>query len=297
MEREQRLRFIGFLFYAVLVLQLALTEEGTTFLRRVLSVQADSAVIAQSESSDSAAAVGSDPTDWTGAVPALLGLGVVFFSSEASGYLLSSITTSLWNLMGGYSGVWKRNLRKDLKSHIVDLYAVKAESAVESAGQKMFDDRLKKLNVDVLLNYFWQTCPERLILWEERRVTAFFIGCYAAFAIGLANALGTALAWKWLGFTSWNGAVLVASILFLLAILCNARSSYIEMWQIIDLWQERLFDPTLHSVLRTAGQRLVRDELSWCADRDGDHLTDQGVSQGAFGSPDDADCPRGAAMG
>lgn len=277
MEREQRLRFIGFLFYAVLVLQLALTVEGTKFLGRVVS-----------DTPDSAPAVECAPTDWPGAVPALLGLVVVFFSSEASGYLLSSITTWVWNRMGGYSGVWKRNLGTDLRAHIVECYcAPETDNTNKSAGKKIFEDRLNKLNVDVLLNYFWQTCPERLVLWEERRVTAFFIGCYAACAIGLANILGAGLACKYLGFTSWNTAVLVGSILFLVAILWNARSSYTEMWQIIDLWQGRLFDPTLHSVLRTAGQKLSRDELSSSIGGGGDDLNGQGVTHGASGSPAD----------
>ena len=280
MEREQRLRFIGFLFYAVLVLQLAATVQGTKFLQGVLSDQPDPAAAAQSDQSE--------PTDFTGVVPALLGLGVVFFSSEASGYLLSSIITWGWNLTGGYSGVWKRSLGTDLRSQIVKLYADGNSIPRQPARQGIFKDRLQEHNTDVLLNYFWQTCPERLVLWEERRVTAFFIGCYAAFAICLANILGSVLACTWLGLTCWNGVVVVVSIPFLVAIVWNARCSYTEMWQIIDLWQGRLFDPTLHSALRTAGQRLTRDELSSSADRDGDHLTDQGVSHGTSGSPEDS---------
>lgn len=263
MEREQRLRFVGILFYAVLVLHLALTREGSELIQTMLTEQPDSTGVV------------SDQPDLAGLVPALVGLGVVFFSSEAFGYLLSSITQSLWNLLDGYSGVWKRKLFTNLRCYIVDCYSHKLRSAEQPAGKRIPQERLKKYNLDVLLNYFWQTCPERLIIWAEHRATAFLVGSYAVTAIALADLLACLLVgWRGLGWTSCNTVWLIVTIGFLALIIWNACCAYKELWQVIDLWQGRLFDPILHSVLRTAGHRLIRDELASSADKDSAHLPD-----------------------
>jgi hypothetical protein len=239
-EREQRIRFLGFLFYLVLALHLVLTPQGISLLNQSLT----------------------DPPDSSATLTALLGLGVLLFSSEGCGYLLSSAIRFVWNVYGwppegGYSAEWRRNLSCSLKEEFIDRYAKKVRSLDTDESPPGMKDHLAAYTEDMYLSYFWQQAPSPLVQWVSRRHSAFFIGWSATLALGLGNLLGVAIiGLSELGMGTLNWTIIAVSLPLMAFSAINAQVAKKEAWQVIDLWQSRAADPALDGVLRELDSQL-----------------------------------------
>ncbi len=237
MTRELRLRPAGILFYTVLALSLVATQVSEDFLRNLPSQPAQA--------------------DIYQAVTAILGLGALLFTSDAIGYVFSTVHVFLWNIVrgrfrqgsGGYSAEWHR-LGYDLKGHIVQQYKNTPTTPNDTVNHLKFEKQWESYSADVFLSYFWQQAPSGIVDWAMRRHTAFFAGMSTVIGIGLGLALSAIIIWAWkLGWTPTNTGIAITSVVLALVIYRNAQYSRSEAWQIIDLWLAGKLNPRLRTVL------------------------------------------------
>ena len=231
--REQRFRFLGLIFSFVFLLGLSLTRTGWNFL----------SAVAEGRSLDEA-------------LVAIIGLGVVFFSSEGAGYLINSVVVFVWNIRGGgkptkggYSREWE-NLSYHLERRVIKEYhdILKRRKQRKDA---LFDRRVEGYGADAFFSYFWQQAPEGLVQWVSRRHTALFTGWGAIVAASLGFLLSGVIALGWgLGWTVGNSVMMALVVVFAVIIWYNAWYAQVEARQSIDLWLAGAFNPGMQRALR-----------------------------------------------
>lgn len=244
MTREMRLRSAGMLFYIVLSVTLLLTEKGMCFANSMLTGMTNI----------------SGNTDWAGTLVAVAGLAIAVFTSDAVGWVFSSITMFLSPILDChrpsryfYANAW-RKLTYDLKRKTIDDYERARDPQDKDAG---LDERWKDYSADVFLSYFWQREPKQVAEWVSRRYTAFFVYLSSALGIFLGLVLSGFLTYR-LGL----GCTLCLKIAFVIAFLMMAFLGFTslaprtEARQMVDLWQRAAFDPDMKTVLDTIKQDL-----------------------------------------
>lgn len=230
--REIRFRFIGALFFIVLVLSLTLTKSGLGFFR-TFPTQSDLYQV----------------------VISLVGLGILIFTSEASGYLFNTLFLYWWNVRGGfkltrggYSKEWNK-LSYDMRHKIEEVYQHNSDNQQEEQHRR-FDERWKGYSADVFLSYFWQQAPSSLTEWVSRRYTVFFTSRAALLGIVVAIILsGIFISVFGLGWTIANTIVLVFSVAVIIALWFNGQCARTEGWQMVDLWLCGILNPKMQQAL------------------------------------------------
>jgi len=209
---------------------LACTDKGLSFLETVACQQ--------------------HSTDVLQAVIAAFGLGLIIFTSEATGYIFTAIPLFYWNVFrdGFYSCEWKR-LSYDPKDSIIASYNADRESS--SPPHRELDSQLLNSSTDIFLSYFWQQAPEGIVEWVMRRYTAFFSGLSAALGIWIGCILSAAVAimfsfahnlLTYILYAAWVSAGLI--------LLVNAQIARQEGRQMVDLWLAGRLNPVLGSILK-----------------------------------------------
>lgn len=233
MTRELRLRCAGLLFYITLAVSLLLTDKGIELL-------------------------GSFPPNdvgWFEALIALLGAGILVFTSDAVGFLFNSVAFAMWNERGkmgagfGYANEWTK-LSYDLKSEVVQRFAATSDSNSQRRKHGLFEERWKDFSPDVFLSYFWQQAPRRLVDWVSRRHTAYFMGRSATLAIssGIGASIAAILRFG-MGWTAWHICIYPFWTGMIIFMSYNYRAARVEALQMIDLWLADAFDPKIRGSL------------------------------------------------
>jgi hypothetical protein len=242
MIREQRFRFVGIIFYIVFISNLFLSKQGSLLLYSLLS--------------------GADQFQ---AITGLVGLGALFFTSEAVGYVFGSIVRFFWVIWGwpedgGYSTEWHKHLSKDLKEEILERFREICGHQELTELNAKIEKRFPEYSRDVFLSHFWQQAPEALVAWTSRRNTAFFASWSSVVGILLAL-LSTAaiISFLEMSWTVGNTALLIVTILLMGAMGFIAEFARREAWQMIDLWMCRAFSPELDKVMEEIEDRLPNE--------------------------------------
>ncbi len=102
--RPERFRYVGYIFSIVLLINLILSQKGMDFTKDLFSTNSTQT---------------NHVYDWL--IP-LAGVVSLLVTSEAVGYILNSMSSIWWNIIGGYSSEWKKcsyNIKENiLKSYL-----------------------------------------------------------------------------------------------------------------------------------------------------------------------------------
>jgi hypothetical protein len=261
MEREFRIRPTGLIFYLTLIVTLALTKNGITIIKGTFSDPCQAS------------------NDISNTLISIAGLGLVIFTSDAIGYIFSSFATAIFNLFGGYSGLFKKCLSCNNLKKLISLYR-DSEEEIGDIRPKDFKNRLKSIPLETLhVFFFWyrEGHENPLDKWVIRRFTAFFTAASSILAIIISQALAASivLAFNWklqLANCIWFFVLLLTIIAFVI----NGRDAIKRAMEAIDLWIANSTNPRFLSVLHKAhpvekksirilntgtGQRLRRSKL------------------------------------
>jgi hypothetical protein len=237
MSRDLRIRSAGILFYIVLAMSLLVTHVSVNFLRNLSFQPAQ--------------------TDFYQLVTAALGLGTILFTSDAIGYLFSSIHIFMWNIVrgrfhqgrGGYSAEWQR-LEYDLKAHIIKEFSLALRSSADQDRHRKIQKRWESYSSDVFLSYFWQQAPQGIVDWTSRRHTAFFTGMSTVIAIGLGLSISAIVISAFrMGWTNANWYITAISAIVAFMLYMNAQYARKEAFEIMDLWLSGKLNPQLQKIL------------------------------------------------
>ncbi len=197
---------------------------------------------------------------------AIIGVGVILFTSDAIGFIFASIHTFFWNFgtnifklgEGGFSKEWKK-LTFDIKSHLLEEYQMRNTLIDTVDTNDKIIDKLQTYTQDVLVSYFWQQAPSPIVAWAMRRHTAFFTGMSTITGIILGITIsGIVVIIGGMGFSIFH--IFNFLLPFLIYILwMNAKHARLEALQIIDLWFGGILDPKLKSILEKVQQRIILD--------------------------------------
>ncbi len=227
MTRELRISLAGTLFYLFLALNLCLSKCGGTFIAD-LPRNAD--------------------LDIYEVIIAIASVGALLLTSDAIGYLFSSIFVFSWNIRGGYSREWEKRLSYNLKLDIIARY--NAEANQENVTHSKFNRQWLGYENDVFLSYFWQQSPQGIIDWVMRRHTSFFTGgsLLVSFIFGALVSIIMICSLR-LGWTI-NNTILYFLFFVLAAIVySNSLLSKRSAWRMIDLWISTKYNPSISAAI------------------------------------------------
>jgi len=252
MTRELRYRPTGVLFYLVFALSLILSKSSKVFFCN-LTIQDPQTGIYQ-------------------AAAAILGVVAILLTSDAIGFVLSSLYIFWWNILrgrfrlgkGGFSKEY-RKLAYDIKSYIIAQYrnidiasgiVEEHKSAVKTdylkAQHQKFEKQLEFYSAEVFLSYFWQQAPSSITEWVSRRFTVFFAGVSTILGILLGLLIsGVVIMVCNLGWTASNTYVTIIFIIFIIVVGLNANYVRNEAWQMIDVWFAGVLNPRMRSIFNT----------------------------------------------
>jgi hypothetical protein len=238
MQREFIYRPSGIIFYLFLILTLILTEPGLKFLNNLINF--------------------SDPKndiDISSAVVGFVSLGLLFFTSEGVGYIFSSIVYAIFNVRGGYSGLFKSKLTyNNYRSEIQNLYG-RQKRATGPMDARKFNEKITQFTDESLLVYFFWFRDQHvspLDDWHTRRLTAYFTSRSSVVAILLAQIFGWFLIrMNGLQVSSYNLIWLAVSIILIVAFWVNGSAALKGALQVLDLWIAGATNPRFRKVLDT----------------------------------------------
>jgi len=219
MIREQRFRYVGTVFYFTFLLNLLLTDTGLKFGSTLFSDSSQIQVFITA-----------------------LSLGALFFTSDAIGYLLSTIIRFAWNLWGylagdgGYSREWKKKLRIPIKENIIKSLSEKPKEEQPNENESI-QVALNKYHYDVFVSYFWQRAPKPILEWVTRRHSAMFINwsCILSITLSYCIFIIIILTQK-LGWTDLNTIFCIFNSFLFFALLFLSHIARREAWQMVDFW-------------------------------------------------------------
>lgn len=270
MPREMRYRTAGILFYLVVILNLALTQQGQNLVSALFASATPSPSPTQTvsplptpSSSPAPMPTCSPSTNsdagklWMAAFTA----GVAAFTSDAVGFALSALFFCIWQLRGGYSALWKKNLSYNPKDFILTEYRKSYRGAPDEASlHRRFEERWDSYSLEVFLSYVWQYAPKRLDEWHSRRLTVFFaywssilgvvLGFVVSFTLSCAFHLCLTPVHMWIA--------LIAT--FFVGLFCfNAWQVKKDVRQIVDLCVAGLLNPGLRMTMEGIKDGSVND--------------------------------------
>ena len=232
MDRSFRFRVSGMVFFIITILHLVVTTSGRTFIISLGS--------------------GQDTTNKL--LLAIIPSALVIFTSDAIGYIFSSIFQYYFNYRGGYAKLYKQGIG-NLKKYIIDHYN-KIEMPLDNEPLlEGLSKRLKKYNTEqFLIYYFWHRpggADENLHKWIERRFNAYF----TAYSVIIALILGTILSFSiiccYLAFNCMNGLIFLISILIALLIRRNGENALKDAVSITDLHISGFINPRVKEMVQT----------------------------------------------
>lgn len=225
--RQQRIRYVGLLFFATVSASLLTTSSGLT---AILDFWRNPSA---SQSSILAVAI-------TG--------GIAFFSAEEIGFIFNGVFAAFWRLRGGYSGEWKR-LDHNFKKIVLE--------------KSPLDAGLGEYREDVFLSYFWQQGPKPVVEWVSRRYDVFFSGMTAITGLTVASIISClSIWWFTMGFTYWHVLILGVALALIGTIRYNSVAAKTEGWQMVDLWARGKGDPVMSRALRDVSTQAVSPQNS-----------------------------------
>lgn len=233
MPREMRYRTVGILFYLVIVLSLAVTQNE----KEVLII---SDLFTNSENGKL----------WV----AVFTAGVTVFTSDAVGFVMSALFYSCWQRRGGYSRLWEKKAGYNPKDFILTEYRKESLQVPDKADvHKKFEEQWESYSSDAFLNYVWygKDTPKVLEEWVTRRFTLFF--AYWSSIVGIA--LGFLVSFPLIhfngdvDFTEWHVVIVLVALGLIGVFAFNAGRTKREAWQMIDLWIARSLNPRLRTIL------------------------------------------------
>ncbi|HAK88077.1 MAG TPA: hypothetical protein DHV16_03000 [Nitrospiraceae bacterium] len=236
--REMRFKITGTLFYTIVVMNLFLTEGGQNFIHNIIQQILNPQIgIASSV---------------VPLISVLLTISALLFTSDAIGYVFSSIVVLWWNFFRGESYQW-HTLKYDLKQKIIQMHQ---NSDADKSQEKL---QLSDYYDDVVFNYFWQQAPEPVVEWTVRRDTAFLIGLSAALGIAVSVILSAVLTLYFgMIWTGWNWVVTIIFSILMVIFLFNAWRAGREEWQMMSLWSSGRLDGKLQNTLQYFSEALIQ---------------------------------------
>lgn len=236
MGRELRFRIQGMIFCVVLISTLSLSSDGIEYWHGIIEIQGNE----------------------QGLVISLLGIGIIIFTSEAFGYIFSSIFILFWNkswkiypgnidVLCGYSRHWHK-LQYGIKKIISNYYDKEGKSAPTRYEQ------------DILLSYFWfYFIPKDMDDWITRRYTAYFINWACIISIGLAIVLSVLITWQGsLNFNLFYWGVIFFWFLSAIMFYLNCRRALWEILQMIDFWLGSCYDQDIKGMLMSFAEHMKK---------------------------------------
>jgi hypothetical protein len=244
--RGTRQRFAGIIFFLVLALTLITTDLGT----RLISF------VTQNSSSGGISNL----------VIGIAGLGVALFTSESIGFLFSTITLFILNMLsarrygkglglrpqfGYYSGQLK-DYTYDIKKRFTVKLANEDEQTPDG-NRVNWDD----FSPDVFFTYLWLRKPESIDEWVVRRYTAYIINLSIVLAIGLAWGIIILLLWtQIIQMNQWIVVSAIISFILALMFMWNGLGAETEARQMLHLWLYECFDPKTKEALQYLRYKL-----------------------------------------
>jgi hypothetical protein len=237
MTRDMRFRFIGLVFYVLLVMNILMTNQ---VWRSLFGCGNGNSGIGTAQ-----------------VIIGAVSLGAVLFTSEAMGYLFGTVFLVIWEYFGGWSKVWsglkarEKALGTDGKEHGRALQALVDNSAdpnCEPKGSKsrrgaakckallrrvfLFRAKGDPLLEDVFFSYFWQRAPKDLVDWPLRR----------SLSVVTNGSIVVALAFAWLASIvpiacwgiRWRLLIpIVFTLILLWALVSNASQNRRELAEFV----------------------------------------------------------------
>jgi len=226
--RAIRFRFVGMVFYTVLVICLVATDKVMDYLSTSFS-----------------------QIDVSLAIIPILSLGAAFFTSEGIGYLFNSLFLFLANIKKGYypgesfySLEWE-NLSYNLKKEILER-CHRTQLNTQGNSSELNYKTIEWYGNDVFLSYYWQQAPKTLADWVSRRHTAYFTGMTTVTCIISALLLSLILSSTLdLGLSAPFYISMTCFFVFTPMILYNSLNARLEARHMINLWLINAFDPSV----------------------------------------------------
>jgi len=234
--RPERFKYVGYIFSIITIVNLLLSQKGMEFSKNLFTI---------------ASTQTSPVYDFLAPLVAVVSL---LITSEAMGYILTSLAYIWWNKTGGYSSEWRK-----CSYNIKDIVLIKY-SKIDSSNQI---DKCSDFSEDVFLSYFWQRADRSLVEWVSRRHTIFFTGISAF--VGFACAL--LVSWivilnKDLVWHTPNWIFLIISGALMAIILYNANFERKTARQMVDLWLSTLFNAHMQSITKEIEAQAPKQPIS-----------------------------------
>ncbi len=233
MERNLRFRVSGVIFFVIFISQLALSNSG---LFNILSF------------------IIKPPEQEPQVIPAIISALFLFFASEPIGYIFTSISLFVFNLFGGYAGLYSRKIG-NLDKDIIDEYKNIMDTLPNDKLQKNFYKRIKNYNTEQFFIYFfWHRingANDNLSSWVERRFTAFFISFsfLTSTIIALSSSIITIYFFNF-GFNLLNLISFIISILLTVILAVNGEKAIDDAIAITDFHVASFINPIIQVQLK-----------------------------------------------
>jgi hypothetical protein len=227
MGRDFRFRISGIIFFIIFLLNLCVTKAGIDFVIKIFN----------------------EPDTLQIVISIVSGV-FIFFASDSIGFIFSTFFQLIFNIFGGYNGVFEKNFG-DLSKFIIEKYSKITITLPKDDEDyiKDFQMRLGKYNSEQLLVYFFWHCKngatESIKQWVERRFNAYFAAYNSVIAIFFATLFSflIILSNELLTFTTINWVILVFSLVFCISAIVSGEIAMKDAVRIIDIQVASFVDP------------------------------------------------------
>jgi len=237
MERGFRFRAAGLLFYVLVGLHLASSPGLGHWLSSAIQ-----------------------DGDLLAALTAAIAAGLLLFTSDAIGYLFSSMFVFAFNVLGGYATMYRHRLANNAyRDAILEEVSRPLPRGRYAIPPGPFNESLADLNHDQLLCFFlWhvEDVSGQLDDWVERRHTAYFTGWTAVLALALATLLPGLLAGSGLiAFSTVNWFIIAGTAILSAMLVFNAEKAMRDNFGVLDLAIARKLNPRVRAVYERLNPR------------------------------------------
>ncbi len=231
MERDFRFRVSGVIFFIVTLLHLALTDRGKDFISSLTNTP-----------------------DTFQVIVAITSGVFLLFASDSVGFIFSTLFLFVFNLRGGYAGVYTRHLGS-LNKFIVDIYNEMELPLPKDYSSEEFGKRLKKYNTEHFLIYFLWHRPDgvndNLSKWVERRHTAYFTSYSFIVAATIATFLSSLIISIYdLGFTPIHLTIFIITAAIFVVLVWNGERAMRDAIAVTDLHAAGFINPRVKRILK-----------------------------------------------
>ncbi len=231
MERDFRFRISGVIFFIITLLHLALTDHGKDFISDI-----------------------TNKPDTFQLIIAITSAVFLLFTSDSIGFIFSTLFLFIFNLRGGYAGLYTRRLG-NLNKFVVDIYNEMKLRLPKDYLSEEFGKRLKKYNTEHFLIYFLWHRPngasDNLSKWVERRHTAYFTSYSFMVAATIATLFSSWIIWDYvLGFTPINVTIFIITGIIFAVLVWNGERAMQDAIAVTDLHIAGFINPRVKKILK-----------------------------------------------